>query len=203
ARAAFEEILALDPTHKQALKYINKIDKLALKKEYEEQLTQRRAEEEKAKEEKRLALQAETEKAQERKRAEEEAKLRQWEQEQRTQAEIALEKEQQRQCEEQIKIYLDEGSFYLKQRAFDRAKEKFNQVLSLDPDNKEAIKYLRQRDLTLAKQEREEFIAREKDQQRLQKIKLLYEKGDAYFQHGLYSEAISCFEEAVALEGKQ
>ncbi|MBN3038624.1 MAG: tetratricopeptide repeat protein [Candidatus Omnitrophica bacterium] len=114
-----------------------------------------------------------------------------------------LAQEEQHRQKEKIEIYLTDGIFYYKQNAYQRAKEKFNQALALDASNAKAHEYLRKIDQAMAQMEREEFLAKRKDEEKLQKIKLLYEKGEAYLQHGLFSEAIACFEEAVALEGKR
>ncbi|MFH1045626.1 MAG: hypothetical protein V1727_01530, partial [Candidatus Omnitrophota bacterium] len=131
AKEQFKQIIALEPTHKKALNYLYKIDQAAAKQEREEFLARRRAEEEKAKEEKRLALQAKETKEQQGRLTEEEVRLQGQVQKER------VTRAQQERLEEEIQGYLAKGKFLYDQKEYTDARAAFEEILALDPTHKQ------------------------------------------------------------------
>lgn len=155
-----------------------------------------------------------------------EEKLRRAKQREIIQAQKRAKKEQKHLMWERRKKlhhHLTRGKIHYYFRRNQRAIEEFKQVLLIDPEYQSVEKYISicqkriekqgQKGLQVKEKKEEEkkeaayflrktsveLMEEEKESEKLEEIKQLYEKGKSYFQRGLYSEALDYFEKVIEL----
>lgn len=120
---------------------------------------------------------------------------------------------------QQIKGYLVQGKKYYNDGLFDEAILTWKNILTIDPDNRSALRYIRRAELKkkelkireeetarklkemLARKEKEEKerVMREREAQKKMEVRRLLKEADGYFREGKYSPAVNIYKKVLVL----
>ncbi|HUU28219.1 MAG TPA: tetratricopeptide repeat protein [archaeon] len=101
----------------------------------------------------------------------------------------------QRELEEKIATEMEKGLELEREGNFQEALAKFEAVLTLDPEHKEAAEHL---EIIKKEQEKQDNLARQK-----QAVDMTLAQGISHLEAGDLAEALACFEEVLKLEPTQ